>query len=181
MSKTQSTTQMEEIKLYKSPLKSLRLLFLSSLFVIPSLWLLLKNEKAETSLLFCLCFFGIGFLLSLFNIVDRRPQIILNKNGVWDRSTNEEVIKWEIIKSANEINIYKQIFVCLKLDKSFVPKKKQYSWAKKLNNSIGAKDVNLNVSYIKVNIEKLMTLITLLSQEKIENREELLKLYSSKL
>jgi hypothetical protein len=172
---------MKEIKLYKSPLKSLRLFLLSSIFVIPTFWIISSGDKIETSLWLCILFFGLIFLFSLFNIVDRRVQIIINKTGIWDRSINQDLIKWELIKSASEVNVYKQIFISLELDKSYIPKMKQYKWAKKLSEKFGAKEINLNISYIKVDIEKFITLIEVLSHAEIEERELLINRYRDRI
>ena len=60
---------MTEIKLYKSPIKSLRLFLLSSLFVIPCAWLIFKGDNSWEFWL-ALCFFGLGYIVSLFNIID---------------------------------------------------------------------------------------------------------------
>ena len=172
---------MKDIKLYKSPLKSVRLFLLSSVFVIPIFWIIFSGDKIETSLWLCIIFFGLIFLFSLFNIVDRRVQIVINKTGIWDRSISQDVIEWELIKSANETNVYKQIFISLDLDKGFIIKKKQYKWAKKLNELFGAKEINLNLSYIKVDIEKFITLIEVLSHSQIEEREHLIDLYRNRI
>ena len=119
---------MKEIKLYKSPLKSLRLLFLTSVFVIPSIWLITREKQTDKVIWFCLCFFGIGFILSLFNILERRAQIIITKNGIWDKTSRQGIIKWEYIEYANEVNVFKQVFVALKTNEKFVIKKKLYKW-----------------------------------------------------
>ena len=101
---------MKEIKLYKSPIKSLRLLFLSSIFVITSAWIIMTESKPDNSFWFCLCFFGIGFLLSLYNILDGRAQIIITKleefrdlnGGVWDTYREELNKSIGIIKGTSE-------------------------------------------------------------------------------
>lgn len=172
---------MKEIKLYKSPMKSIRLFVLSSIFVIPIFWIITSSDKIDTSMWISILVFGSIFFFSLFNMIDRRSQIIINKIGIWDRSINQDVIKWELIKGANETNVYKQIFISLDLDKDFIIKKKQYKWAKKLNELFGAKEINLNLSYIKVDLEKFITLIEVLSHSQIEEREHLIDLYRDRI
>lgn len=172
---------MKEIKLYKSPIKSLRLFFLSSIFVIPSLYFILTEKNFKSSYLLVLGFFGIGFLLSLFNIIDRRVQIIINEIGIWDRSTNEEIIKWEFIEKAYTIEIHKQIFVPLKMNKNFKPRKNLYKWASFLNKISGGQKVNLNFSYIKIDTHKVVDFINVMESESITERKKLIESYLSEL
>ncbi len=172
---------MKEIKLYKSPIKSLRLFFLSSIFVIPSAWIIITDSKPDNSFWFCLCFFGIGFLLSLFNILDRRAQIIITKIGIWDRTLRQGIIKWDFIEGANQLQLFSQVFVALQTNENFVPKKKLFKWAKNLNNFVGGKEVNLNVSYIKIDMEKFVTFIDIMQSENIETREKVMEMYESRI
>ena len=172
---------MKEINLYKSPLKSLRLLFLSSVFVFPSIWFIITEKETEKIFWFSLCFFGIGFVLSLFNILDRRAQIVISKIGIWDRSLRQEMIKWECVKDAYEIQIYRQFFIALKTDESFVSKKKLYKWAKYLNNAVGAQEVNINISNIKVDTDKFVTFINIMKSENVENREQIIAMYEDRI
>ncbi|RTZ02689.1 hypothetical protein EKL98_12545 [Flavobacterium bomense] len=172
---------MKEIRLYKNPIKSLRLLLLSSLFVIPSIWFIVNEKETKFIFWFCVCFFGIGFLISVFNILDRRVQIIITEVGIWDRSINQELIKWEFIQNAYDIEIHKQVFISIKTDERFVMKKKIYKWANNLNQKIGAQKINLNLSYIKVDLEKMITFINIMKTERIEEREKLIELYRNRI
>ena len=172
---------MKEIKLYKSPIKSLRLLFMSSLFVFPSIWFIMNEDKTKIIFWLCLLFFGIGFLISLYNILDRRPQIVITKFALWDRASGQGTIKWESIEEANEVQVYKQVFVALKTNESFVMKRRIYNWAKNLNKMVGAQDVNLNVSYTKVDVEKFITFINIMKNENVENREQVMEIYKHRI
>lgn len=167
---------MKEIKLYKSPIKSIRLLFLSSLLVLINVWLLYEGENSKMYW-FGLFLFGIGFIIGMFNVLDRRPQIILNKVGIWDRAIREDVIKWEYIEDAYEKDFQKQVFISIVTNNGFIKKKKTYSWASWINKKVGAQDLNLILTYINVDIEKLITLINILKIEPLEKREELIEMY----
>ena len=172
---------MTEIKLYKSPIKSLRLFLLCSIFVIPCGWLIFFKGYNEWEGWLTLCFFGLGFLVSLFHILDRRVQIIINRNGIWDRTTKLGLMEWELIKEAYEIDVEKQKFISIVADEKLKSKKKTYAWASYLNKNIGAQDINLNISQMKVNAEKMVTLIDILKNEPIENREEVIEMYKDRL
>lgn len=172
---------MTEIKLYKSPIKSLRLFLLCSIFVIPCAWLIFVRGNNDWELWFPLCFFGLGYVVSLFHILDRRVQIIINKNGIWDRSIKLGLIEWELIKEVYEIEVQKQKFISIVADEKLKSKKKIYGWASYLNKKIGAQDINLNISQIKVNAEKMVTLINILKNEAIENRDKVIEMYRERL
>lgn len=174
-------SKMTEIKLYKSPLKSLRLFLLSSVFVIPCGWLIFVDGNNDWDLWFPLCFFGLGYAMSLFNILDRRVQIVINRNGIWDRTAKLDLVEWELVKEAYEIEVYKQKFISVVTDEKLKPKKKIYAWVSYLNRKIGARDINLNISQIKVNAQKMVTLIDILKNEPIEKRDEVIVMYRDRL
>lgn len=88
-------------------------------------------------------FFGLAIPLILFNLLDNRPQIIINVEGIWDRTLKQDLIKWEQIINFCLLNIYNQIFISIKVDKTFVYKNKFYKWATKLNNLVGAENLKL--------------------------------------
>src|ERR1700761_7703805 len=91
---------MLDIKLYKSQWQGIRLILLASIFVIPSLYdIITHNIQIPTGLSwFCLCFFGLGIPIGLFNLFDRRAQIIINENGIFWRPLPVSLIDWVSIK-----------------------------------------------------------------------------------
>ena len=101
--------------------------------------------------------------------------------GIWDRSLNQNIIPWENIKNAYKIDIHRQIFIALETDKNFVTKKKLYSWAKFINNAVGAQAINLNISYIKVDDLNLIKFIYLIKNESLVDREKILMQYKDKI
>ena len=149
--------------------------------MIPSIWFIITEKEVEKIFWFCLCFFGIGLVLSLFNILDRRVQIPITKTGIWDRTLKQGIIKWEYVEDANDVQIFKQVFVALKTNENFVMKKKLYKWANFLNNAVGGQEVNLNVSYIKVDMEKFITFINIMKSENIEDREKVMGMYENRI
>ena len=60
-------------------------------------------------------------------------------------------------------------------------KKKLYKWAKYLNNVVGGKEVNLNLSYVKVDMEKFITFIYIMKAENIEGREKVMEMYEDRI
>lgn len=86
---------MKEIKLYKSPWRAIKLLLLSSVFVFGGIWLITSTDSPKWLGWMSIGFFGLGYPVGLFQLLDRRPQIIINELGIWDRTTKQDTINWE--------------------------------------------------------------------------------------
>ena len=173
---------MVEIKLYKSPLKSLKLFVIASAFVILGIWLLLKADDSRIISIMTILFFGLGLLIGLFNLLDRRPQIIINKQGIWDRTTNQDIISWEFIHEViSPIDIYGQIFIPLVVDEKFIRRKKMYNWSLRMGKALGARDINLNISLININIEKFITMLDILRTEDLSKRDIVIEMYKDRI
>jgi len=173
---------MAEIKLYKSPLKSLKLFVIASAFVILGIWLLLKADDSRIISIMTILFFGLGLLIGLFNLLDRRPQIIINKQGIWDRTTNQDIISWEFIHEViSPIDIYGQIFIPLVVDEKFIRRKKMYNWSLRMGKVLGARDINLNISLININIEKFITMLDILRAEDLSKRDVVIEMYKDRI
>ena len=173
---------MPEIKLYKSSIKSLRLVFLTSSFVACGVFILLKTNNSKVMSILLILFFGAGLLIGLFNMLDIRPQIIIDKIGIWDRTMNQDRINWEFISEIiSPIDISRQIFIPLVVDEKFVRRKKMFKWALDLSKAFGGRDINLNISYIKIDKEKFITLLDILKNEEIENRDEVIEMYKDRI
>ena len=169
---------MLEIKLYKSPWKSVKLILQCSIFVAIGIWGLMAGEMPALLGWLCIGFFGLGYPVALFHLFDRRPQIIINPVGVFDRTTHKDFINWEIIKDAYIIDIYRQKFICLVVDEQFKPSKKKgmmYQKTAKLNEYIGAQELNLSLGQIKVNAQRLNSFILAMLHASKPYQEELLK------
>ena len=168
---------MSEIKLYKSSWKAIRLLALSILFVILGIWTI-KTERMWTFDYFMgwviSCFFGLSASIGFFHFFDKRPQIIINEHGIWDRTTNQDEIRWEQIKRAYSVNIYGQKFISLNVDNSFVFKQKEYKWAAKIRTKIKAQRLNVSLGQIKIDEKQFIFFINKMSKTKFENRIELI-------
>jgi len=173
-------SRMAEIKLYKRPLKGLKIFALTIPFVAVGIWMINNESIGTTNYIMgwlCTCFFGLGIPIGLFQIFDRRPQIIITENGIWDRTTRQDEVKWEQIVEAYPLDIYKQKFVSLVVDDTFVMKKNLYKWAARLNETIGAQKMNLLVSQLKIDEHKMTDFINeIVSTEKI-NRQHIIKKY----
>lgn len=148
-----------DIKLYKSPWKALLLLAACLLFVALGIWLLRDPEIERFWAWCCIGFFGLGIPVSLFNLFDRRPQIILDEVGVFDRTTFKNVIPWDVIRDAYMLNINQTKFICLIVDKQFEPSRKKgrfiRGFARMSKSLTGAQELNINLSAVSVDAMKL--------------------------
>ena len=156
---------MKEIELYKSPWKVIKLILLCSIFATLGLWGFLTGHMPNWVAWLNICFFGLGYPVGLFHFFDRRPQIIINETGIFDRTTNKDFINWEIIQDAYLIDIHKQKFICLVVDEKFKPsqnKSKLYQKTAKFNEAIGAQELSISLGQIKIDPEKLIEFILLM-------------------
>jgi hypothetical protein len=173
---------MTEIKLYKSPLKSLKLTLISLLFVAGGVWLLLKTNDSRIITTIMILFFGLGLMIGMFNLLDRRPQIIINKTGIWDRTSNQNMINWESIHEILlPLNIFGQIFIPLVVEPNFVRRKNLYKWASWIGKAANFGDVNLNISLINLNIEKFVTMLDILRNEEVTGRDVVIEMYRDRI
>jgi len=169
---------MTEIKLYKKPLKGLKILALTIPFVAIGIWMITEKQIGSSDYIMawlCTCFFGLGLPVGLFHTFDRRPQIIINESGIWDRTTKQTVIEWKQIESAYPLEVYKQKFVCLVLYDTFEIKKKLYKWAKKINEDMDAQNVNLLMSQLKIDELTMTNFINEMCKADRQNRIVIIK------
>lgn len=169
---------MKEIKLYKTTTKGLEIIGMTIPLVLIGIWVITQDSSGLTNYIMGwvgICFFGLGIPVGLFHIFDKRAQIIINENGIWDRTTKQNEIKWEQIIEAYPLDIFDQKFISIVADNTFVFKKKQYKWAAKINKEIGAQQLNLNLGQIDIDANKLNDLINNLSKSKKEERKNLIQ------
>jgi hypothetical protein len=165
-----------EIKLYKSRWKALLLLAACLAFVVMGIFILRDRDASRFGAWCCICFFGMGIPVSLFNMFDRRPQIILNETGVFDRTTFKNVIPWDVIQNAYVLNINQNKFICLIVDKQFEPSRKKgrfmRGFARMGKSLTGAQELNINLSAVSVNAMKLGEFILEMARLAPEARKE---------
>jgi hypothetical protein len=169
-----------ELKLYKSPWRAIKLILLCSVFVFVGIFLLRYSDAPKWVGWMSIIFFGLGYPVGLFHLFDRRPQIIINEVGIFDRMAYGDFINWEVIRGAYPIDIHGQKLVCLVVDEVFEPKIKKKDYIKKFSKDIGAQELNIALGQIKVDETKLtefiLTMISVAPQNRkkeINNRRQL--------
>jgi hypothetical protein len=181
---------MTEIKLYKSPWKAIRLLLLTLPFVIVGFYILSKQDSDRTMAWACICFFGLGIPLGLFNLFDRRPQIIIDEKGmfcrqsysIFNKSVDKGFINWDAISnvylkinknSYRGLPLSPQKFICIiKKDnsRSDLGRKNPRSFG-----AFGLGDFNMPLLMTqKINEEKFVEFIKAMSDAGTAGRQSLL-------
>lgn len=169
---------MKEYKLYKSRSKAVKLLLLSSLFVIAGIFLLNQPNTSKFMAWSCILFFGMGIPIGLSQLLDGRPQIIINELGIFDRTIHQDFINWEIIHDAYLVSVQGQKFICLVVDEQFEPSKAKGKFGRKmasLSKAIGFQELNLNLVNVQVNAERLTEFILAMRIADRPSREALMK------
>jgi hypothetical protein len=172
-----------EIKLYKTTTKGLKILGMCLPFVAIGLWVVTHEPTGTINYFmgwFCTCFFGLGIPVGLFHAFDRRPQIIISENGIWDRTTSQDEVKWEQIIEAYPLDIYDQKFISIVTDDTYVFRKKPYKWAAKISETIGAQNLNLQLGQLNIDANELANFINRLCEASIEERRKLIKPFKVK-
>lgn len=170
---------MKEIRLYKSKWKILGLLLGSLIFVFGGIHMLgtadtdpVKKIISWTSILF----FGLGIPIFLYNLLDRRPQIVINEVGILDRSIVKEFINWNVIDNAYLVDTGVK-FICLVMKPGTDLKKSQSWFASKMssiNQSFGFQEININLASIKIDEKRLAEFILEMSKAQPQERQQLL-------
>lgn len=174
---------MTEIKLYKTTTKGLKIICMCLPFVAIGLWMITQEPIGTTPYIMgwvCTCFFGLGIPVGLFQTFDKRPQIIITDSGIWDRTTNQNEVKWEQIIEAYPLDINGQKFISLVTEATYVLKKKPYKWASKINEFVGAQNLNLHLGQINIDEIELTNFINKLTKETSEERRKSIKNFKVK-
>ncbi len=168
---------MKEIKIYKSKWRAIKLILLCSIFVVLGLWGIRTGSMPTWVAWLNIGLFGLCYPIGLFHLFDKRPQIIINQTGIFDRMANKDFIGWDVIKDAYLINIFRQKFICLVLDENFKPlqtQSKLFQQAAILNEAIGAQKVNISLGQVNINPKQLTDFILLMRDATNPERENLI-------
>jgi hypothetical protein len=160
---------MIEYKLYKSPWKALKLMLLCSPFVLGGLFLPVSHGMGWFKWL-SVSFFGLGYPIGLFQLLDRRPQLIINEIGIFDRMIHKDFINWEIIQDAYLAEVHNQKFICLVVDEKFNPSRMKF-----LSKAMGFQELNISLGNINVNAERLAEFILAMRFAERPERPEMIR------
>ncbi|GAB3850172.1 hypothetical protein GCM10028822_15200 [Hymenobacter terrigena] len=144
---------MTEFRLYKSRWKALKLLVGCAMFVGLGCFMLSQADAPRLVAWASIGFFGLGIPVSLFQLLDRRPQIIVNEFGMFDRTTHHEFINWEIIQDLYLVETNRQPFICLIVDEAFEPSRRKSKFKQNmasLSKEMGFQELNISLGFVRV-------------------------------
>jgi hypothetical protein len=107
-----------------------------------------------------------------FSILDRRPQVIINETGIFDRTAFKAFINWEIIQDAYLLDTHGQKFICLVLKDEFVTETERLVKSTKLSRALGFQALNISLGQIRIDEDKLKDFIIAMSKADQVKREE---------
>lgn len=153
---------MKEFRLYKSRWKAVRLLVGCAAFVGIGCFMLGRPDAPQWVAWASIGFFGLGIPVCFVQFFDRRPQIIVNDVGVFDRTMHHEFINWEIIQDVYLVEVHKQNIICLIVDQAFVPSRRKGKFRQSvatLNKELGFQELNISLGFVSIDAPRFAEFI----------------------
>lgn len=135
------------------------LLIASVGFVAAGIWMVVKGETFGW---FAILFFGSGVPVFIWQIADSRPRLVIDGQGVLDRTLGVGRIAWGDIAAAYVRSISGNDFICLELkDPSKYSRKlsKVKRAMASANRSLGFTDFSLNLSGVDASTDEVFELV----------------------
>lgn len=168
---------MDEIILYKSKWKAIRLMLLVLPFLAFSVYDLEMHRHIISTWVNYLgiLLFGSGFIYGFYNLFDRRALLIINETGVWVRTEYHDFINWDAIDHAYWKTIRRQKFVCLIIKDDYKHLIKPKNKLKAVTIPLRGYDIMINLSAMRnIDQQKLTALIINLANAEPMQRHDLL-------
>ena len=150
---------MEKVIIRNSRWKHVLLLIGCIGFVAAGIWMIIQGKQFGWV---ALLFFGSGIPISIWQIADSRPRLIIDDSGVLDRTLGVGRIEWTDIQEAYVRSISGNDFICLELKN---PEKysQQLSQVKRAmadaNRGLGFTDFNINLSGVAASTDEIFELL----------------------
>ena len=107
---------MKKTEIYSSKKKALLGFFLSAMFVVLAIWMILEAENIKTPFLrnpllirmvgiSGVLFFGLGMWVTLKQLFSKKLMLILDEAGICLKPPSERIIRWKDITHFSEIKI----------------------------------------------------------------------------
>lgn len=150
---------MEKLVIKNSRWKYVLLLIGSLGFVAAGIWMLIKGEWFGW---LAILFFGSGIPIFIWQIADARPRLIIDEQGVLDRTLGVGRIAWSDIEAAYVRSINGNDFICLELKNSEKYGQKLSKVKRAMasaNRGLGFTDFNLNLSGVDARTDEIFELL----------------------
>ncbi len=154
------------IKIKTSRMKYILLLIVTASFAATGVLILMHNGPTWIGWM-SIVFFGSGIPLFLWQIADNRPRLIIDDEGVNDRTLGVGKILWKDIGGAYLKSIQNNDFICLQLKNSeeyvakLSPIKKASASA---NEKLGFTPLSLNLSGVSADTSQILELVLKMSE-----------------
>ena len=150
---------MEKLIIKNSRWKHVLLLIGCMGFVATGIWIVVHGKSFGWV---PILFFGSGLVVSIWQIVDSRPRLIIDEYGVLDRTLGVGRIAWGDIEAAYVRSINGNDFICLELKNSekYAQKLSRVKLAMAAaNRGLGFTDFNLNLSGVDASTDEVFELL----------------------
>ena len=152
-------------------------------FVALGIWILQMPDAPAIAGWASILFFGLGIPISVFQLLDRRPQIIISELGIFDRTTHHEFINWEIIQDAYLMQVHQQKLLCLVVPEAFEPSRQETGIGKalkQLSKKMGFQELTIPLSMVPIDEVRFAQFILAMTQaERPTDRTQLLQQYEA--
>ena len=155
---------MQEIKLYNSTGKNLLYLLSCSVFVAIGIWMVLSSDETLKFVIgiLSILFFGIGLVLIPTRLFDRKPRVIINDEGIFDRTLDIGTIEWQDIKDAYLQSVHGTEFISLDLEdnnKYLQRTSKTKAKIASYNEFFGFETINVNLGGVNRKGKEILEII----------------------
>ncbi len=153
---------MAELKIYKSPWQAIKLMMLCSVMVGLGCFMLAQPQAPQWVAWLNIGFFGLSYPIGIYQLLDRRPQLIISEVGIFDRGAHRDFINWELIKEVYLTQMNGQPFICLVIAEAFEPSRRKGAFGRgvaQLNKALGFQELNIALGAVRVNAERLAAFI----------------------
>lgn len=138
------------------------LLFVAALGFVAAAILLLVIHQSPVVAWLNIAFFGACATFFALQVVDRRPRLVIDDQGILDRTLKVGLIDWADIRAVFLKRSAGQSFLCLELADASKYTQRLPPLLKKLvqlNRKLGFTDLSLNLAGIKVSPEQVEELV----------------------
>jgi hypothetical protein len=155
---------MESLEIKFSRVKLSALLLITFVFVAGGIFLIVIAKDTRTTLIgwSSVVFFGFGVVVFLKQFLNTAPRMILDDEGIEDKSLGVGKILWDDIVAAYPNNFFTNKFISLQLtdlEKYLQRTSKRTRKIVSYNKALGFEALNLNLVCLNVSQDGLMTLI----------------------
>jgi len=157
---------MDAITAKNSPLKYIGFAVICAVFVVIGVLMLLFPRSGEWSEMLAgwsgVIFFGFGLIVFLRQILDSRPRLVVDEQGIFDRTLSVGVIEWQDIEHAYLNSVVGNPFISLVLNNPEKYLQRAMSSQKKLarlNKYLGAETININLSGIDKSPDEILVVV----------------------